>query len=248
MPKLLQAPCVLPPLFPFSKTTIYLLMSSGSNQNTPADKVILRGNSLQGPLELEIPVQQLDLPGKKLHQLAAKKAIQELEGKRGWLLNVKKEDDTPLKDRYPSCYGEMVQREAVRLGVQYQITGKYCSSVAVADNAKNSKEVEVCPPAYRRSFIDPPSEGYEDSDEDMDFGLLGAPTTRSAGPTTRRHAFNQHQASGRGNIGIAGRGSSGSIPISSARSQDPLTSSLPPTSAKPAQEIGKRKTVRALGL
>ena len=196
-PKLLQAPCVLPPLFPFSRTTFYLLMSPESNRNTPVDKVILRGNSPQGPLELEIPVQQLDMPGKKLHQLAAKKAIQELEEGRGWLLNAKNGDDTPLKDRYPSCFGEMVQREAVRLGVQYQIVGKYCSSVAVADNAKNSKEVEVCPPAYKMSFTEPPSEACGDSDEDMGFGLFEAPTTRSAGPTTRRHASNQHQASGR---------------------------------------------------
>jgi hypothetical protein len=184
-------------LFPSSRTTLYLLISPESNRNTPVDKVILRGSSPQGPVELEIPVQQLDMPGKKLHQLAAKKAIQELEEGRGWLLNAKNEDDTPLTDRYPSCFGEMVQREAVRLGVQYQIVGKYCSSVAVADNAKNSKEVEVCPPAYGMSFIEPPSEECGDGDKDMGLGLLEAPTPRSAGPTTRRHASNRHEASGR---------------------------------------------------
>lgn len=79
----------LPLLFLFLKNKVYLLMSPESAQKTPKS-VVLRGKSLQGPLELEIPVQKLFEQGKKL-QVTAKKAIQELGGKRGWLLGAKDE-------------------------------------------------------------------------------------------------------------------------------------------------------------
>ncbi|KAK8079386.1 WAS/WASL-interacting protein family member 1 [Apiospora hydei] len=53
VPKLLQAPHLIPPLFPFTRSTIYLLLSSETR--TPKS-VVLRGTSRQGPLKLEIPV------------------------------------------------------------------------------------------------------------------------------------------------------------------------------------------------
>ena len=86
----------LPLLFLFLKNKVYLLMSPESAQKTPKS-VVLRGKSLQGPLELEIPVQKLFEQSKKLHQVAAKKAIQELRGKRGWLLGVKDEKTLRLR-------------------------------------------------------------------------------------------------------------------------------------------------------
>lgn len=51
-PKLLQAPHTIPPLFPSSRMTVYLLMSPECAHKTPKS-VILRGTSPQGPLELE---------------------------------------------------------------------------------------------------------------------------------------------------------------------------------------------------
>ena len=176
---LLQVPCTLPPLFPFLRTTVYLLMSPESAHKSPKS-VVLRDKSLQGPLELEIPVQKLSEPGNKLHQLAAKKAIQELEEGRGWLLGAKDEKNTPLEDRYPSCFDEMVQREAVCLGVRYQVGGKFCSFVAVADNDKNNKEFEDSRSDYRMSRAEEAEEC--ESDEDMGFGLLEAPTRPYAKP------------------------------------------------------------------
>ena len=41
-----------------------------------------------------------------------------------------------VKDRYPSLFEDLVQREAVRLGEQFQVAGKWCSFVAVAANDK----------------------------------------------------------------------------------------------------------------
>jgi hypothetical protein len=39
-----------------------------------------------------------------------------------------------VKNRYPSRFDDLVQREAVRLGEKFQVAGKWCSFVAVAAN------------------------------------------------------------------------------------------------------------------
>ena len=55
IPHVLQAPTKVPPLFAFSRTTVYLLLSPKASSLTPVS-VTLRATSSQGPLHLEIPV------------------------------------------------------------------------------------------------------------------------------------------------------------------------------------------------
>ncbi|KAF9208863.1 hypothetical protein BGZ49_007296 [Haplosporangium sp. Z 27] len=129
-PKLLQAPHTIPPLYAFNRTSVYLLMGPECNQMVP-EKIILRGTSMHGPLELEIPVQALDTPGEMIHQLAAKKAIIDLEHGRGWISYAKNEQDVLIKSSFESQYDEIVERETVRLGVQFQVQGKWTSFIAV---------------------------------------------------------------------------------------------------------------------
>ncbi|KAF9913683.1 hypothetical protein BX616_009739 [Lobosporangium transversale] len=136
-PKLLQAPHVIPPLYAFNRTTVYLLMGPGSNPRTPKS-VILRGESWRGPLELEIPIQVLDTPGETIHQMAARKAIAELEQGRGWITQAKDDKDTLIKVKFGGAVFErLVEKEAVRLGIQYQISNKWCSFVGVEDTSQN---------------------------------------------------------------------------------------------------------------
>ncbi|KAF2683098.1 hypothetical protein K458DRAFT_369278 [Lentithecium fluviatile CBS 122367] len=139
VPNLIQAPLNIPTLFAFNRTTVYLLLGPDSPQKTPTS-VILRGTSAHGPLELEFPVQVLETPGEMIHQLAAKKAIAELEDGRGWLPEAKDEYSKPIKERYESRFISMVEREAVRLGVQFQVSGKWCSFVAVEKNQKVNED------------------------------------------------------------------------------------------------------------
>ncbi|KAK3824898.1 MAG: von Willebrand domain-containing protein [Benniella sp.] len=136
-PKLLQSPHIIPPLYAFNRTNVYLLMSQQSSSLTPKS-VVLRGVSRHGPLEIEIPIHILDTPGETIHQLAAKSAIAELEQGRGWITQLKDESDGQLfRQKYESRFSDMVEREAVRLGVQFQVGGKWCSFVAT----ENRKEV-----------------------------------------------------------------------------------------------------------
>ncbi|KAF2186338.1 hypothetical protein K469DRAFT_573602, partial [Zopfia rhizophila CBS 207.26] len=136
IPRIIQAPQRIPSLFAFNRTTVYLLMGPESLRKTPKS-VVLRATSAHGPLVLEIPVQVLETTGETIHQLAAKKAIAELEQGRGWLSEAKDDSEYPLKEKFESRFDDMVEREAVRLGMQFQVGGKWCSFVAVERNQAN---------------------------------------------------------------------------------------------------------------
>ena len=136
VPSLLQAPYIIPSLFSFNRTTVYLLIGPESTQKKPKS-VILRGTSAHGPLELEIPIQVQEAPSETIHQLAAKKAIAELEQGRGWITQAKDEFGKLIKEKFESCFEDMMEREAVRLGVQFQVGGKWCLFVAVESNNRD---------------------------------------------------------------------------------------------------------------
>ncbi|KAI4622487.1 uncharacterized protein J4E87_006429 [Alternaria ethzedia] len=133
-PTLLQTPHEIPALFPFNRTCVYLLMSPESSHLQPKS-VVLKGTSPQGPLELEIPVEARKEADEMIHQLAARRATQELEEGHGWLSEATVGDtDVLLRKNYSSQYLLLQRREAVRLGVEFQVGGKYCSFVAVESN------------------------------------------------------------------------------------------------------------------
>lgn len=137
-PKLLQTPHQILPLYPFNRTTVYLLLSPEACQQEPK-AIVLRATSEHGPLMLEIPVQDIGI-GETVHQLAAKKAIQELEEGRGWITEAKDHDGKLIKTKFEGRWNEIVEREAVRLGVQFQVGGKWCSFVAVEKLANDTDE------------------------------------------------------------------------------------------------------------
>ncbi|RFU73691.1 vault poly [Trichoderma arundinaceum] len=143
VPRYLQAPFQIPPLFPFSRTTVYILLSD-STPNRQPKSVILKGTSSYGPLSLEIPVATLTEKGTTVHQLAARKAVGELEEGRGWIFHVKNEEGKLLQQQFDGQFGDMVKKEAVRLGTQYQVSGKWCSFVAIqdADSTSNDQQGE----------------------------------------------------------------------------------------------------------
>ncbi|KAF3065435.1 von Willebrand factor A domain-containing protein 5A [Trichoderma lentiforme] len=137
VPRYLQAPFQIPPLFPFNRTSVYVLLSD-STPNRQPKSVILKGTSLHGPLSLEIPIATLTERGTTIHQLAARKATRELEDGRGWIFHIKNQDGKLLQEQFDGQFSDMVKREAVRLGTQYQVSGKWCSFVAIQDTDRNA--------------------------------------------------------------------------------------------------------------
>lgn len=126
-PKILQAPYKIPSLMPFSRSTVYLLMGPETIQRNPTS-VILRATSAHGPLALEIPIEIIPERDQTIHQLAAKKASQDLEESRGWVFD--SEISTLVKDH-------LAQKEAIRIGEKFQVANKWCSLVAVSANDEN---------------------------------------------------------------------------------------------------------------
>ena len=135
-PKVMQTPQNIPPLYPYSRTNVYILVSPEAAQGT-IKSIILKGNSPEEPFELEIPIEVLSERGETIHQLAAKEAVMELEEGRGWLVHAKDENGVLIKEKFSICFPSMVEREAVRLGIQYQIAGKFTSFVATETDPEN---------------------------------------------------------------------------------------------------------------
>ncbi|KAM0267333.1 hypothetical protein ACHAPA_006113 [Fusarium lateritium] len=140
VPRYLQTPSRIPPLFPFNRTTVYVLLSDATPTQQPKS-VLLKGTSRHGPLELEIPITATAEKDSVIHCLAARKEVKELEEGRGWLAYTKDLSGKLLKEKHDGHFSDMVEREAVRLGVKYQVGGKWCSFVAVADD-EDAQEAE----------------------------------------------------------------------------------------------------------
>jgi hypothetical protein len=73
-------------------------------------------------------------PDQMIHHLAAHKATQELEEGRSWISEAVGDEDLLTKDEHPAQFELLERREAVRLGVEFQVGGNYCSFVAVEPN------------------------------------------------------------------------------------------------------------------
>ncbi|CZR68404.1 related to Vault poly[ADP-ribose] polymerase [Phialocephala subalpina] len=130
-PQIIQAPHKIPSLFAAAKTTVYLLMGPKTIQRNPTS-VILRSPFPHGPPALEIPIEVLTERGTTIHQLAARKAAQDLEDSRGWVFD----DANKIAD-----VQNLAEREAVRLGETFQVVNKWCSFVAVSSN--DGKEIFI---------------------------------------------------------------------------------------------------------
>lgn len=130
-------------------------------------------------------------PGTTIHSLAAKRAVVELEEGRGWLSQAKDASNASVKaTRSEKEYNRLVEMEAVRLGVEYQITGKYTSSVAVESNSTSNDEKK---PIERDITISSPPEIPEEPSGASFYsftgpakpapsgGLFGAARCRSGG-------------------------------------------------------------------
>lgn len=163
-PKLLQTPHRIPALFPFHRTSVYLFMAPETSHLTPKT-VILKGISPQGPLELDITVETRQQPDEMIHQLAARKAIQELEEGRGFISDAVSDTGALMKENSPAELEFLRRREAVRLGVEFQVGGKYCSFVAVEAN-----EAEVA--AKRKKALEHTISRAIDSGSDEDWEII----------------------------------------------------------------------------
>jgi len=133
LPKVIQAPTIVPALFSYSRTTVYFLISNGDRP----EKVFLKGSAHVAssnticPLQIEIPVQAITSTGASLglYQLAGRKLLQDLEeGRLSCLEGIYDRTEEPIK------HAELIAKEGARVGVEFGLASKWTSFVAVAED------------------------------------------------------------------------------------------------------------------
>ncbi|KAJ5734961.1 uncharacterized protein N7483_000086 [Penicillium malachiteum] len=139
-PKVIQAPHNIPPLYPFIRSTVYLLLDPESSDKIPRS-LTFSATSKQGPLCLRIPITDLG-QGETIHQLASRKAVIELEELHGWLGESKDENGNPFDQLHYDTKERIAARECQSLGIKYQVTGKYCSFVALENGTEVPSQVK----------------------------------------------------------------------------------------------------------
>ncbi|KAF3911932.1 hypothetical protein ABW20_dc0106535 [Dactylellina cionopaga] len=140
LPAKLQSPHTIPPLFPLSRTNVYVIF-------TPAPKVLpktarLYARAISGDdLELEIPILMVD-NGKDVSQLAARSFLQELEDGKGYLHDGVLAPEGFTKNNHESKWDDIVEREGVRWGEGYGVASMWTSFVAVEDRSKKQAQAD----------------------------------------------------------------------------------------------------------
>lgn len=156
IPSVLQAPYKLPSLFPFSRSTAYAILSTDV---PPPSRVWLRGTTPSGNrLELEIPVQPPQ-QGKTIHQLAARKILQELEEGTGYVHSGRY---GVWREIQPMVFSGWVKREGMRVGLKYGLPSKWTSFLAVLQTTVSTEANPPPPPPP------PPGDTSESSQNDLD--------------------------------------------------------------------------------
>jgi hypothetical protein len=95
--------------------------------------------------ELEIAVQAVQEKGMTIHQLAARKILQELEQGSGYI------HSGVSKTANPGTFDEWVKREGVRVGVRYGLASKWTSFLAVTNGETLSEEAKYIGPDTRNT-------------------------------------------------------------------------------------------------
>ncbi|KAJ5964239.1 uncharacterized protein N7479_004115 [Penicillium vulpinum] len=137
-PRAIQAPYNIPPLYPFIRTNVYLLLDPTLSEKTPKS-LKLSATSRDGPLQLQIPICHIGT-GETIHQLASRKAVIELEERHGWLAHSKDEKGNKFEHFHQTTKKRLAERECQDLGIKFQVAGKYCSFVALEECDSSSSE------------------------------------------------------------------------------------------------------------
>ncbi|RIB10468.1 von Willebrand factor type A domain-containing protein [Gigaspora rosea] len=119
--KIQQAPFLIPPIYPGARFIVYCILKKGVE---PCKEIILSAISQDGPMKLSIQLDPVALQGSKIHTLAARKLIQDLE------------EGTSFIHKHPRNKGKnmsdsLIREQIVKLGVTYNLASKHTSFIAI---------------------------------------------------------------------------------------------------------------------
>ena len=113
--KVQQAPYFIPPIYPGVRFVVYCILE----KNVEPRKVIaLKAVSQDGPMKIDIPLDTVTLQGSKIHKLAARKLIQDLDDGKSYLHKNPKNAGKPIP-------ASLVKENIVNLGKTFNLSSKY---------------------------------------------------------------------------------------------------------------------------
>ncbi|CAG8629851.1 15003_t:CDS:2, partial [Acaulospora morrowiae] len=123
-----QAPFVIPPIYSGVRFVVYCILAKGVSPNK---EIMLTAQSPDGPMKLNIPLDPVMLQGSKIHTLAARKLIQDLE------------DGTSFIHKHPKNKGKsisvsVVEEQVVYLGITFNLASKSTSFLAIDESDNKS--------------------------------------------------------------------------------------------------------------
>ena len=125
-PDFVQAPCKVPPLHSFARQSIYFMINPDEEFKT-ITVIATAPDSRRAIATLEL--ERSIAPADTIHYLAAKAAMRDLEHGQSWI-----HQNHGNEKLSASAVDRLARQEGERLGLQYHITGKWTSFVAVEEN------------------------------------------------------------------------------------------------------------------
>jgi len=128
-PTYFQAPFRIPPLHPFARSSVFSLFDNDNSLDI--ESITIKGVTPNHPVvyaKLIVEVCEPTFP--TIHYLAAKAAMMDLESGKSWL-----HSSQAVNGEVPgsSSLDTSVKAEAERIGIQWSVTGKWTSFVAVEE-------------------------------------------------------------------------------------------------------------------
>ncbi|GBB90906.1 hypothetical protein RclHR1_00180044 [Rhizophagus clarus] len=127
--KVQQAPYLIPPIYSGIRFIVYCILEKNIE---PCKVISLKATSQDGPMKLDIPLDPITLQGSKIHRLAARKLIQDLDDKKSFIHKHPKNADKHI----PTSF---VKKHIVNLGKTYNLASKYTSFIAIDE--KNNETI-----------------------------------------------------------------------------------------------------------
>ncbi|CAB4415909.1 unnamed protein product [Rhizophagus irregularis] len=134
--KVQQAPYIIPPIYSGVRFIVYCILEKNIE---PCKVITLKATSQDGPMKLDIPLDTVTLQGSKVHRLAARKLIQDLNDEKSFIHKHPKNANKHIPD-------SLVKGHIVKLGKTFNLASKYTSFIATDErNNESLSEVQIIP-------------------------------------------------------------------------------------------------------
>jgi hypothetical protein len=113
--KVQQAPYIIPPIYPGVRFIVYCILEKNIE---PCKVITLKATSQDGPMKLDISLDPVTLQGLKIHRLAARKFIQDLDDEKSFIHKHPKNANKHIP-------ASLVKEHIIKLGKTYNLASKY---------------------------------------------------------------------------------------------------------------------------